>query len=287
MNKMNEYLSFEEARDYVRNQNLQNPREWKKWINGKLKDKEEIPSFIPINPDSIYKDCGWLGWLDWIEEYTPNNESLTESNVKYLPFEEAREFIRNLNLGSNEQWINYYQNKINGLIKPENIPWNPNTIYINEWRGIKDWIGTNRKDFNEARKFVRDLGLHGHVEWLLYCKNQLDGYNAKPTDIPAAPEIAYQNNGWIDMSDWLGTERKRKSNYGEVDDIWLSYKDAKKYVHSLKLSSYDEWKAYTGNKIENLPLKPIDLPKSPQYVYKNWQVYWIGWLKLIPNWSQL
>ena len=81
------------------------------------------------------------------------------------------------------------------------------------------------------------------------------------------------------MSDWLGTERKRRTTHGEVDDTWLSYEDAKEYVHSLKLSSYDEWKAYIDNRIENLPLRPMDLPKSPQYVYKNdgWR-NWSDWL---------
>lgn len=264
------YLAFEEARTYVRNQKLENTRAWKKWSKGILEGKERRPDFIPASPDIVYKNSGWLSWSDWISE---------NIEIDYLPFEEARDYVRSLNLTSAEQWQRYYQGKIDGLVKPDNIPWNPQKIYAEQWNGIKDWIGTDWKNFEEAREFVRNLGLNGQVEWRLYCKNELNGYESKPLDIPTDPKRVYEDNGWIDMSDWLGTERKRRTTHGEVDDTWLSYEDAKEYVHSLKLSSYDEWKAYIDNRIENLPLRPMDLPKSPQYVYKNdgWR-NWSDWL---------
>lgn len=264
------YLAFEEARTYVRNQKLENTRAWKKWSKGILEVKERRPDFIPASPDIVYKNSGWLSWSDWISE---------NIEIDYLPFEEARDYVRSLNLANAEQWQRYYQGKIDGLVKPDNIPWNPQKIYAEQWNGIKDWIGTDWKNFEEAREFVRNLGLNGQVEWRLYCKNELNGYESKPLDIPTDPKRVYEDNGWIDMSDWLGTERKRRTTHGEVDDTWLSYEDAKEYVHSLKLSSYDEWKAYIDNRIENLPLRPMDLPKSPQYVYKNdgWR-NWSDWL---------
>jgi len=270
MSNKSKYLSFGEARDYVRSQNLENTRAWKKWSNGTLEGKERRPDFIPSNPDIVYRNDGWISWSDWISE---------NIEIEYLSFEEARDFVRSLNLANAEQWQKYYQGKIDGLVKPDNIPWNPQKIYAEQWNGIKDWIGTDWKNFEEAREFVRNLGLNGQVEWRLYCKNELNGYEPKPLDIPTDPKRVYEDNGWIDMSDWLSTERKRRTTHGEVDDTWLSYEDAKEYVHSLKLSSYDEWKAYIDNRIENLPLRPMDLPKSPQYVYKNdgW-TNWSDWL---------
>ena len=205
--------------------------------------------------------------------------AIVNIEIEYLPFEEARVFVRSLNLENTEQWNRYYQGKLEGLEKPENIPWNPKNVYANEWNGIGDWLGKEWRSFNEAREFVRNLGLKGQVEWRLYCKNELHGYDAKPQDIPSAPQTVYENRGWIDISNWLGTERKRRTNHGEVDDTWLSYEDAKEYVRSIKLSSYDEWKAYIDNRIENLPARPMDLPKSPQFVYKNdgW-TNWSDWL---------
>lgn len=271
MSNLAKYFSFIEARAYVRSQNLKNVQEWKKWSKGALEGKQRRPDFIPSSPDVVYKNDGWINWSDWIG----SKKKLEE----YLPFEEAREFIRNLNLENTEQWQRYYQGKLDGLEKPDNVPWNPQKIYADKWNGIKDWLGTDWKDFNEAREFVRNLGLNGQVEWRLYCKNELDGYDTKPLDIPAAPTTVYENDGWIDYADWLGTERKRRLHYGVHDDTWLSYEDAKKFVHSLKLASYNEWKAYIEGRIENIPLRPMDLPKSPQYVYKNdgW-ANWSDWL---------
>jgi hypothetical protein len=270
MNKNDRYLLFEEARVFVHNQKLENTKTWKKWSNGTLEGKDKRPNFIPGSPDIVYKNFGWISWIDWI------NENI---EIEYLQFEVARDFIRSLNLENREQWQKYYQGKLEGLEKPDNIPWNPETLYSNEWIGIKDWIGTEWKSFSDAREFVKKLGLSGQIEWRLYCKNELDEYEKKPLDIPAAPSTVYENKGWIDYSDWLGTERKRRTNNGEVDDTWLSYEDAKEYVHSLKLSSYDEWREYIDHRVENLPVRPIDLPKTPQYVYKNdgW-TNWSDWL---------
>lgn len=270
MDKMIRYLPFEEARIFVRNQKLKNTRAWKKWSNGTLEGKDRRPDFIPASPDIVYKNNGWVSWSDWISE---------NIEIEYLSFEDARDFVRNLNFENMEQWQRYYQGKIEGLVKPDNIPWNPQKIYTDKWNGIKDWLGTNWREFHKAREFVRNLGLNGQVEWRLYSKNELDGYESKPLDIPAAPSTVYENKGWINYADWLGTERKRRTNHGEIDDTWLLYEDAKEYVHTLRLSSFDEWKAYIDNRIENLPVKPIDLPKTPQFVYKNdgW-TNWSDWL---------
>ena len=265
---MNHYVPFDEARTYVRNQKLENIRAWKKWSNGTLEGKDRRPNFIPSNPDVVYRNDGWISWSDWIKK-----------PVEYLPFKEAREYVRTLGLKTQSDWQKYYHGNIEGIQKPENIPWNPQEIYADNWKGIKDWLGTEWREFKEAREFVRNLGLNGSVEWRLYCKSELNGYDSKPMDIPTDPKRVYEDSGWIDISDWLGTERKRRTNHGEVDDTWLSYEDAKEYVHSLKLSSYDEWKAYIAGRIENLPSRPMDLPKSPQYVYKDdgW-TNWSDWL---------
>lgn len=100
MNERNKYLSFCKAREYVRNQNLENTRAWKKWSNGTLEGKERRPDFIPSNPDIVYRNDGWISWSDWISE---------NIEIEYLPYEEARDFVRSLNFVNAEQWQRYYQ----------------------------------------------------------------------------------------------------------------------------------------------------------------------------------
>ncbi len=270
------YLPFEEARDYVREQKLETTRAWKQWSNGTLYGKERRPDFIPSNPDVVYRNDGWNGWTDWIKE-----------PIEFLPFEEAREFVRSLGLESQSQWQKYYQGKFNGLEKPDNIPWNPKKVYEDQWKGIKDWIGTEWREFEEARDYVRSLGLNGQVEWRLYCKGELDGYEPKPADIPTDPKRVYDDTEWIDIADWLGTDRKRKTVNGEVDNTWMTYDEAENFIHSLKLNSYEEWKAYIDGRIEDLPKRPTNLPKSPQYVYKDdgWK-NWTDWLGNYNNTSE-
>jgi len=258
-------LPFNEARKYVQDIGLSSTGEWKKWSKGKLKGKTKRPNFIPSNPDVVYKSKGWKSWSNWIG---------TERNIDYLTFNEARTYVRNLRLKNFEEWKNYYQKKIEGLEKPENIPWNPQSVYKDEWQGARDWIGTDWMDFEEAREFIRSLNLSGQNEWKLYSKGELEGYELKPQNIPSDPKRVYPDK-WIDLGDWLGTERKRTGITQNVDDTWLSYSDAKIFIHSLGLSGYNQWKIYISNSITNLPKKPRDIPKAPDFVYKN--DGWAGW----------
>jgi len=261
----NKYLPFNQARQYMHEINLKNTREWKKWSKGELEGKDKRPNFIPSNPDVVYRFKGWKSWSDWIG---------SDKKIDYLPFEEAREYVRSLGFKNFEEWRNYYQNKLDGLTKPENIPWNPKDVYKKEWKGIKDWLGTEWMDFYEAREFIRGLNLKGQNEWKLYSKGELKGYEPKPHNIPSDPKRVYPDK-WIDLGDWLGTERKRTGSTQKVDDAWLSYTKAKEFVHSLKLKGYNQWKEYISNSIANLPQKPRNIPKAPDFVYKN--DGWNGW----------
>jgi len=270
----NKHLSFNEARDYVQNIGLKSSQEWKKWSKGKLEGKDKRPSFIPSNPDIVYKFKGWKSWSDWI--------GTEKKRVDYLPFEEARAYVRSLQFKNFEEWKRYYQNKIEGLEKPENIPWNPQDVYGDEWQGIRDWIGTEWMRFEEAREFIRGLNLSGQHEWKHYSKGELEGHKPKPHNIPSDPKRVYPNK-WVDLGDWLGTERKRTGSTQSVDETWLSYEEAKLFVHTLGLSSFEQWKAYIAGEVNSLPAKPRNIPKAPSFVYKG--DGWSGWDDWLGNQS--
>jgi hypothetical protein len=60
------YLSFEEARDFVRCLNIKSQSEWRSFCTGKIPDKGTLPKDIPSHPEDKYKDTGWQGYRNWL-----------------------------------------------------------------------------------------------------------------------------------------------------------------------------------------------------------------------------
>jgi hypothetical protein len=177
----------------------------------------------------------------------------------FRPFEEARAFARKLGITTQSEWNAYCKSGK----KPDDIPTNPQRTYRTDWIGTADWLGTKPhrrvkgwRPFEDARAFVRALGLGSENEWRAYCKS-----GKKPDDIPTNPQTIYRTD-WISTADWLGTKP-----YRPVNGL-RPFKDARAFVRALGLRSTNEWRAYckSGN-------KPSDIPTSPGQVYR---ADWIG-----------
>ena len=178
---INEYLDFEEARDFVRKLNLKSTTEWKEF------SKKDRPLNIPSNPHNSYKRKGWINYGDWLGTFR-----ISDNKREYLNFTEAKKIIHSFNFKSfNEYKIAYEK----GLIQKD-IPKYPNQTYKNKgWISMGDWLGndniasTKREylDFEEARDFVRKLDLKTQKEWFDYCKS-----GKKPLKIPGRPERIYK-----------------------------------------------------------------------------------------------
>ena len=266
-----EFLSFEIARDFVRRLEIRTTKDWNKYCINELEGYEKKPDNIPRSPEQMYRRKGWINYKDWLNE-------------RQMIFSDAKEFVKRLDLTTKDEWLEYCRNEYKELPeKPTNIPRDPDLRYRKEWKNWEDWLrgSTNRiygewKDFKEAREFIRRLGIENTLDWKKYCKGELEGFNKKPEDIPAAPDDRYKDSGWVNYADWLGTENIRKSAH---IDVWLSYEEAKRFVHFLNLKSFEEWTSYIDNEMKSLPSKPTNIPKSPSFVYKNegW-VNWHNWL---------
>ena len=127
----------------------------------------------------------------------------------------------------------------------------------------KDW-----QSFEDARDFVRSLKLEGTKDWDVYCTS-----GKKPKDIPANPNRDYKSKGWTNWGDFLGTGRSSKIRSGIIS---ISFEEARKFAHSLKLKQRIEWdRAYESKKF------PIGIPRMPNRTYKNkgW-VSWYDWLNV-------
>lgn len=114
-------LSFEEVREFIHKLNLKTYDEWKLYCESKDK-----PNFVPTNPQKIYKNNGWISYIDWI------------NSKPYIDFEKAKKYTHSLKLKTNRDWRNIIKHEL----LPKNIPTSPSTFYKKEWISWYDWLGT-------------------------------------------------------------------------------------------------------------------------------------------------
>lgn len=240
------WMPFNEARNFVRSLKLGSVNEWREYAKTSSK-----PANVPSNPNDVYKSDGWKSFGDWL-----GTGRIADKDKVFLDFEKARLFARNLKLKSSTEWQNY----VKSGRKPDNIPSAPNHQYKNKgWIGYGDWLGTGRvadhlreyREFKEARKFARSLGLKNSSEWLIYCRS-----GNKPQDIPSYPAKTYKDKGWNGVGDWLGVKT-------HLDKDFLSFEMAKSEVKKLGIKSMKEWREYYKKN------KPEHLPAAPNIIYKD------------------
>ena len=244
------FRPFPAARDYVRKIGLKSQTQWREYCKSGNKPKD-----IPSYPEAAYKD-NWVSYGDWL-----GTGFVANQNRVYRKFDEARNFVRILELRSYDEWRSYCKSGK----KPADIPSNPNKTYDKEWKGWGDWFGldviihrgTRYTHFDDARKIVHKVGIKNQDEWWAYCNS------TKPSNIPSYPNIVYKKH-WKGWGDWLGT-----GTITDNDIIYRPFADAKKFVQSLKLKDVNEWTKYLKS-----GKKPKDIPIYPKMAYKE---QWSGW----------
>ncbi|MBU3715255.1 MAG: hypothetical protein FGM46_09975, partial [Ferruginibacter sp.] len=186
------------------------------------------------------------------------------AKLSWMPFEEAREYVRKLELKSIKEWLMYARSNK----KPLDIPTFPNELYREYWKGFGDFLGTeiiatqNRVylDFEKAREFIKQKNIKSTAEWKIFCKSE-----EKPNNIPAAPDQIYKNRGWISWGDFLGHDY-----IASFDKSLSSFNKARELARSLKLNNLREWNLYWKNNVRDKAI----LPSNPQLTFKK---YWKGW----------
>ncbi|MCX6172579.1 MAG: DEAD/DEAH box helicase family protein [Flavobacterium sp.] len=191
------------------------------------------------------------------------------SKFQWMPFEEAREFVRTLNIKSAKGWMKFSQSSK----RPFNLPSSPQTTYKNiGWENWSNWLGTNNfapgtiqwVSYDDAKSFAKKLNLKSEKDWYSYTKN----YN-KPNDIPTAVKLIYKKE-WINWGDFLGIDNYRGNNLE-----WLPFEEARSIVRKIGLKNVNEWYKYSRS--EKLPSK---IPRAPEIAYKvsGWKGIgdWIG-----------
>lgn len=101
----NDFVSYEDAQKWGKEQGLKNSTEWRNYKNR--------PSDIPSEPEYVYKEQ-WNGWTAFL-------------GGKFVSYEEARKWAKENGIRGKNDWFN--------RIKPSNIPSNPQHTYKEQWNG--------------------------------------------------------------------------------------------------------------------------------------------------------
>jgi hypothetical protein len=130
--KNKQWRTFPDARDWARAQGLRDGREWQA-----LCKSGNLPDDIPAMPGRGYKGLGWISMGDWL-----GTDAVAPSKRQFLSYEEAREFIRPLNLQTKTDYEAWTRSKE----RPSNIPALPSRSYATTgWWGWGDYLGVHKR----------------------------------------------------------------------------------------------------------------------------------------------
>lgn len=208
----------------------------------------------------------------------------------WLPFEEARVFVRGLKLASESEWQLYISGKMPHLTPlPNNIPRAPWAVYENKgWISMGDFLGSKQiapslkkyRSYEDAKNFVHALGLKSKDDWTDYTKGKLLHLSPLPKDIPASPPRTYQRseygNAWIGWGDFLGTGKM--SNQDKSKNR-MSYQEAHTFATALNLKTAKDWVRYINGEFQHLPPLPENMPRKPDQAYDEW----VDWPTFLGN----
>ena len=184
-----------------------------------------------------------------------------ESNFR--SFEDARAYVRTLGLMSQKEWKAWRKSGA----RQDDIPSNPQTTYKSSgWASYGDFLGYavgqgargSFRTFEDARAYVRTLGLKSREEWNAWRKS-------RPHDIPSTPSTAYKSSGWTSYGDFLGYADGQGAR-----GSFRTFEDARTYVRTLGLKNKEEWCAWSSS-----GKRPHDIPSAPHGTYKSsgWTSY--------------
>jgi predicted helicase len=228
-----------------------------------FKDKAETKAPRDVNENQFHLEV-FSDFVDESELASQLQIKLWEklSRFSWMPFEEAREYVRGLGLKSNREWRRYSKNDLT-----LNIPTKPDLTYLNHWNGWGDWLGyvdnstqyKNYPTYEQAREYIKFYKIRTFDDWREFAKSS----EFPAGHIPKTPQYYYRNKGWVSWGDFLET-----GNIANYKVEYMTFFEAKDFVQKLQLKSSVEYRMYCLGKFKTLPQKPINLPVAVGEVYK-------------------
>jgi hypothetical protein len=237
--------TYKELKDWVNinlPEGINTAKKWKEYV------KLNYKNILPLTPNKIYKDLGWISWAEFLS-------SNFHRKIKYITYNEFKTWLVVNNINSYTQF-----RKIN---KPTGVPSHPERIYKDEWLGWVAIISKSRNynknvywSYEKSKEYLNSkYGNLTVLEFRELCKN-----NELPYHIPKKPERVFINFIY-----------KEFLNLNHVP--YLDYEKAKEIVHAFNIKTNREWRVFIKeNKL------PLNIPRNPELVYKNEWISWTEWL---------
>lgn len=227
---------------------------FKSWVK-----TDDTPTFLPICPQNVYKNYGWISWGDFLDTNKIQSNKLV---LNYLSYNECKKWVReNLTVTSRYGWK---KNIIDNAL-PIFIPNTPEKYYKNKgWVDWFDFLGKEKNVFlshDDSKNWIKqNYNKINVADFKRLCK---DG--VLPSFIPRKPYNTYKD--FVSWFDFLGGKGKRNKN-----DL-LSFDEAINIVHTYNIKSNKEWRIFIKEKTYELKI-----PTNPDLIYKNEWVSWYDWL---------
>ena len=260
----NYYCSYDEAHLFASFLKLETINEWNSWLQNNKK-----PNCIPADPESHYSRSGWENWGVFLRP-----SIIPRAYIKFLTYNDAKDFILSLSLNSSELWEAYDKSLL-----PDDIPLLPEIVYRgNGWTTWGDYLGLTtelfvKKDFwtyEDAVVYAQSLKLKSFDQWVKYCSGKIPHLSKRPDKMPSSPPLNYKGKGWVDWPTFLGN-----NNISTSKRIFAPFAEARKFVRSLNLKNQNEWRKYSRNESPCHNPRPLNIPSAPERTYKN-----NGWINL-------
>lgn len=137
--KNENYLSWEEAREFMRAELIPSRGKFFEWYD------RNKPKAIPRFPYRVYT-AEWISWNDFLGTDNKFNEKVGRT---WRPLEEATVWAHSLKLGAYAEWMTFCKEQKDKL--PADIPARPDLVY-DKWRSWNHWLGNKPAEAVEAKQ---------------------------------------------------------------------------------------------------------------------------------------
>jgi hypothetical protein len=244
-------ISYDDFKKWVEYNlpNIKTLREWLLCVKNGL-----VPDNIPKYPYRVYPQMKSFG--DVLRTGKIHNIELTKN---YLTYDDAKKYIKHLNIESIQDWIVKY-NELDSSLFPKK----PDRYYKKRgWINWGDFLGNGNVrgcdkvfiSYDECKKYANFNNINSQKEWFNHVKIN------KPIGVPSSPQSSYKEN-WIS---WMCFFDRVEKN---IRYEYLSYNDAKELVKENKLNRYSDFKKFIKGKS-----KEYRIPSHPESHY----IEWSGW----------